>query len=191
MKRILLLLIVFFSTGTFAQCVIEINSSSCSGGNNALIEITSALPYDLYQWYSKPVGSTGDFQLINGATNSSLTIDWSTYDQTLLKVQCFFGGGLNYFSNTVQLDLSNCSLGMNENNLSELILFPNPVHDYLNLTGFDTLDQVQIFNAIGQRVFISVDPNLTKIDTSSLASGIYILRAVLGNNSQQIKFVKT
>lgn len=190
MKKILLLTIVFFTTGSFAQCVIEMNSSSCVG-NNAAIQIMSGEIYDQYQWYFKPVNSTGNFQVIAGATNPSLTCDWATYDQTLIKVECFYNFGINYFSNTIELNLLNCDLGVPDKSISELRLFPNPVEDYLMLSGFDKLDKIEIYNTIGQKVFTSTEQNGNRIDTSSLTSGVYILRAVSGNNSKQIRFIKS
>jgi len=87
MKRLLLIAIVLYSHFISAQCIIVVNPSSCAG-DAALIQITTGEIYPQYQWYFKPVNSSGDFQPINGATNPSLVCDWSMYDQALVKLEC-------------------------------------------------------------------------------------------------------
>lgn len=190
-KRMLLLFaFVFINTCGFAQCVIEMNTASCDGTNANIIIVTGEF-YDEYQWYYKPIVSTGDFQMIDGATNPSLTFDWATYNNTLIKLHCIYDFGMSYFSNTLELDILDCNLGVPEKPLSQLRLSPNPVKDDLMLDGFEELDKIEIFNAMGQIVFTSTDSNPVKINASSFAAGVYILKAHSQNNSKQLRSIKS
>lgn len=59
--------------------------------------------FDTYQWYFKYWFLTDDFVAIDGATESSFTYDWYTYDQSLFKVIGTLNG-IDYESNTIQID---------------------------------------------------------------------------------------
>lgn len=74
------------------------------------------------------------------------------------------------------------------NNRLPIYIYPNPATDYLHIQAEKPVD-VLIYNAIGQEVLIQKQAK--KVDVSSLASGIYLLRAEDGNQSGQlIRFVK-
>jgi hypothetical protein len=191
MKIIILFTIFLFNISSHSQCSIQLNPASCNG-SNALIVITSGEIYDQYQWYFKPINSAENFQIINGATFPSLTCDWATYDQTEIKLECYYDGTPVYFSNTIDLDFANCSLGLGESSeMLEMILSPNPVKDYILLRGFDSSTQIEIFNSIGQNVFTSKNLTFNTINASFLQPGIYILRAMSGETIKVIKFIKS
>jgi hypothetical protein len=59
--------------------------------------------FDTYQWYFKYWFLTDDFVAIEGATESTFTYDWYTYDQSLFKVIATLGG-VDYESNIIQID---------------------------------------------------------------------------------------
>jgi len=83
------------------------------------------------------------------------------------------------------------STAIHQQQLSDLILYPNPVHDYLLLSNSAALDSITIFNAFGQSIYTSEKTNLKRVDTSFLISGVYILEAVSGKKSKKIKFIKS
>jgi hypothetical protein len=58
--------------------------------------------------------------------------------------------------------------------INKLEFYPNPFEDKLHLSEFN--GTIEIFNELGQRVFIYTGNALKTIDTSSLVAGIYILR---------------
>jgi len=84
-----------------------------------------------------------------------------------------------------------------DQNISSLIVKPNPVRDVLNIT-FETDAQTlnyQIINTAGQVVLKDVlnvqDETVNKsIDISKLQNGIYLLQVFNGNNIASSKFVK-
>lgn len=94
-------------------------------------------------------------------------------------------GGMFKWNSSVFLKVSN------ELAAKGLVAYPNPVQDMLNLSAKETINQVDIFNTLGQRV-ISVQPsNVTSaIDMSTLPNGTYIAKIVIGNVEGSIKVVK-
>lgn len=103
MKKFLLIIICFVSFLAKAQApVIEGDTMLCPN-TNGTVSITSGGPYDTYQWYSKYWFSSDEYEPIDGATASSFTYDWYTYDQSLFKVVVTQGAS-TYESNTIQID---------------------------------------------------------------------------------------
>ena len=76
--------------------------------------------------------------------------------------------------------LSVNSLGLSE----EIIIYPNPSNDYININYDEEIWKLQIINMNGEK--IDVKPSKSSIDISFLSKGIYILNF----NNNFIKFVK-
>ncbi len=68
-------------------------------------------------------------------------------------------------------------VGIDESSKDRLEIFPNPAHDYINVSSTTQLKQVSITNHIGQEVYSEKHFNNTsvKINTSNYESGLYIL----------------
>ncbi|MQP53804.1 T9SS type A sorting domain-containing protein, partial [Flavobacterium sp. LMO9] len=64
------------------------------------------------------------------------------------------------------------SESFNSNNL-EVALYPNPVHNILNIETALELKSVEIYNIQGQKVLSS---NQKQINVSDLAAGMYMVR---------------
>lgn len=74
-----------------------------------------------------------------------------------------------------------------------IILTPNPVKDYLNLTVTNsiTIDKVEIYNISGQKVLIIKNYEVnTLIDMSNMVSGIYISKIYSGDKTVVKKLIK-
>lgn len=69
--------------------------------------------------------------------------------------------------------------------------YPNPVKDILTLEYSDTIDELHLFNMLGQLIFImKTDSPKVQINMISMASGNYILQITAKGNSQNIKIIK-
>lgn len=75
---------------------------------------------------------------------------------------------------------------------SELILYPNPTNNFLNVhaNGGHQLEEVMVFNVSGQKVFETgrLGTNDLQINTAGFGNGIYILRAMTAEGMVQKKF---
>jgi len=83
------------------------------------------------------------------------------------------------------------SLGISDNELENVAVYPNPVVSQLNIEVSEVINQVDIFNILGQ-VVLTIEGNSNKmnIDVSSLTAGTYMARVTSGNASKTIKLIK-
>jgi len=74
---------------------------------------------------------------------------------------------------------------------SEMILFPNPVSDFLTIESEIKTGSIQVYNSVGKKVLLIDAWNQTMIDVSNLSSGIYTIE-LLDNTSVAVrsKFIK-
>ena len=82
-------------------------------------------------------------------------------------------------------------LGVNELDKSKLKVYPNPTTDMLFVEYYETIDFIEVYNLLGQRVGeTKSSANEVQIDLQHLASGTYMLKITSGENSTLIKVVK-
>ena len=83
-------------------------------------------------------------------------------------------------------------LGVNEVALNNTVsVYPNPVKDILNISSKELISNVQVYNVSGQQILIEKAINtITKIDLSSLSSGVYFVKTSSSNASKTIKVIK-
>ena len=83
-------------------------------------------------------------------------------------------------------------LGVDDNNITSVSLFPNPAKETVTVTTQNRIDTVSIFNMLGQEVLKTNDgdSNTIQINIASLAPGNYIAKVQTGNAVQNIKLIK-
>lgn len=72
---------------------------------------------------------------------------------------------------------------------NNLILFPNPAVETLNILSKKSLELIEILNLSGQVVFREKNPN-NKINISKLSSGAYIVKVISNSDVLVSKFIK-
>lgn len=83
------------------------------------------------------------------------------------------------------------TLGVTDTILEKLVAYPNPVVSQLTIEASDLINQIEIFNILGQQVLtIEGNSNKMNIDVSSLTAGTYMARVISGNASKTIKLIK-
>ncbi len=76
--------------------------------------------------------------------------------------------------------------------LAEVVLYPNPAHDFLHITCGQSLHQYKIFDSQGRILTagLTTDKDF-RVDVSSLSKGVYFLQLqVAGGNILSEKFIK-
>ncbi|NNK72502.1 MAG: T9SS type A sorting domain-containing protein, partial [Flavobacteriaceae bacterium] len=69
--------------------------------------------------------------------------------------------------------------------------YPNPVTDVLTMNAQDKIDNVEIYNMIGQRVMtMKPDAVQSQVDMTNLSQGTYFVRVTINNVSETIQIVK-
>ena len=83
------------------------------------------------------------------------------------------------------------TLGVEDNTFNGFTYYPNPVNDILSFESPKTIDNIEVFNMLGQRI-IAVDSNNTiqNIDMSNVQSGAYIVKVYIENQSKTIRVIK-
>jgi len=118
------------------------------------------------------------------------TITGQTVGSTITyAVKFAYAGGLavtKYFSYVV--GNNNCSLGLYNPTEAIDFYFQNPTHDILNITSKSTIDKVEIYNIIGNKV-LSTTSNTSKLETSNLPKGIYLLTVYSGTKKSTKKLM--
>lgn len=73
----------------------------------------------------------------------------------------------------------------------DVVVYPNPVNNTLNISAGSTIDAVNIFDLTGREV-LRATPNVdkTSLDVSSLNKGFYLLTVKSGNQELTTKLVK-
>jgi len=70
-------------------------------------------------------------------------------------------------------------------------MYPNPASDVLNISSQSTINTVEIFNVLGQKVItMQVEDTSAEINVSNLNAGIYLIKYEINNSTSTKKFVK-
>ncbi|PZD78623.1 GEVED domain-containing protein [Mesonia sp. K7] len=82
-------------------------------------------------------------------------------------------------------------VGLDHPNFEGLVYYPNPVRDYLSIANRKAIDEIVVFNLLGQQV-VSEKLNTTEaiIDMSYLAAGPYMVKITVEDRSTMVKVMK-
>lgn len=108
------------------------------------------------------------------------------YIGELMKLLCFKNNNQLIFENTSSYNCYYTNVGVNETELSQFSIYPNPVSDNLYINNFQSKEfYLQIFDIKGQLVFNQkLLEQINKISISNLQRGIYYV--VIYNNSNKV-----
>jgi len=95
-----------------------------------------------------------------------------------------FNTGINYTSDSCDPNLS-----VGDNDINEIIIYPNPADDLLNLFG-ENISSYKIFDYTGKIIKESTINQETAIKIDYLKSGLYLIEIASENNLQLVKFIK-
>ena len=137
-----------------------------------------------------------EFTVISEGTYLEAPTNWTLYEFDL---SSYVGQniriGINYVSNdkfVLQMDefVVEGTLGINDDNLLEMILYPNPTDKNFVTIQTNSLDtkEIEVFDIIGKKV-IDVSLNTNSLDISKLNSGIYLVKITVDNQTNTHKLV--
>jgi len=118
---------------------------------------------------------TIDFGLtFNGTNNYIFEMRSSDNSQGWMNTPGFFAidnvvGAMNIIDNVKQ-----------KNSPEKILVYPNPVNDFVHIQHDDVIEKVTVFNNLGVKV-LTIN-NTNTLDVSSLISGVYILSIGTSNN---------
>lgn len=90
-----------------------------------------------------------------------------------------------------QISAYDGTLGVSENDIVGLSLYPNPIKDVLNVNAQEEITKLSVYNLLGQVVKV-MKPSSSNfsIDLSSLPVGIYIVKAETNDKTSSIRVIK-
>ena len=117
---------------------------------------------------------------------SSVCID--SYNQELMDfILTEVGHSVDFYNNET------CdALSVNENNLGELTITPNPAENSINIEANTQINQIEIYNELGQLVqsnVLTISTRQTDLDISALRQGLYFVKVADENGTATIKKV--
>ncbi|MEM5566441.1 T9SS type A sorting domain-containing protein [Psychroserpens sp. AS72] len=83
------------------------------------------------------------------------------------------------------------TLGLDDNTFNGFTYYPNPVKDVLTLESPNTIDKIEVFNILGQRI-VAIDSQNTiqNIDMSNVQAGAYFVKVSIGNQIKTLRVIK-
>lgn len=68
-------------------------------------------------------------------------------------------------------------VGIEDNGVPAISVFPNPTSDILNITSSETISEIEILNSLGQVVYrAGVNADNAVCDVNGLSNGVYLVR---------------
>ncbi|MFH7010437.1 T9SS type A sorting domain-containing protein [Flavobacterium sp. FlaQc-52] len=144
------------------------------------------------KWYS----SQSNCAINNKTTNKS-----AADTETLLPSTTLLVNGTTYYASQsingvessyrLPVTVYSATLGVKENNLPNLVTYPNPVKEYYTISNREDITEVQVYNILGQLQFNrTYNKNSVEIDFTALKSGLYFVKVYSEGKSDTLKVIK-
>lgn len=82
-------------------------------------------------------------------------------------------------------------LGVSDISKAEFAYYPNPVKDFLNISGKSKVSKIEIFELSGKQILSkNADNQNVQLNLSSLPSGVYIIKVTSAKTTETFKIIK-
>ena len=173
------------------------NNYYSSGTNLGYIGSTRATLADVQAGFSGNVNSLNVEPIYTSATDFHPTVANTALDNkgTPLADVLMDLDGVVRSTTTPDLgvyEFATTTMAVNETSKATLSYYPNPVVDVLTINNPSSINAVEIFNTVGQKVQSHKSDNKKKveIDMSNLKSGMYLVKVYSGDKEEVIKVMK-
>lgn len=119
-----------------------------------------------YQWYD-----CSNNQAIDGEINQTFT----PAETGLYKVRVWTDLDCVEESECMEVEVDDIS-GVNENSLNEVIISPNPASHYVEIKGAGENSRIEVVDVLGKVVYQGEGSAITKIDVSTINSGVLFVK---------------
>lgn len=129
---------------------------------------------------------TQQIGLDNGGTITGLAVS-TTYFWSIDITNC-----LGTTTGPVWSFTTDAVLGIEDNALEAFSVYPNPTSNVLNIKASQDIDNVTVFNLLGQNVasFTKNEITNSSIDMSELSKGLYLVKISSGDKTQMLRVTK-
>lgn len=128
---------------------------------------------------------------IDGAGNSSNILNYYQFDYSFDRSKLVNYYRLKQIDFDGQFSYSNIVALENDTKIGEILIYPNPANDFLNLThNNDELTVYQIYSVEGKLIHEGEFMSTHQIDLNQYNSGTYLIKLISKNKVYQQKFIK-
>ena len=173
---------VFYKFTTTAAGTATVSMGTPNAGGLTLITFytadnENAALADL-TWVNQPANACN----VLNATKSITTVANQTYYVTVMQPDT---------NSDVNIVITGATTGTDAFGIEGFTYYPNPVKNELNVSAKNTIDQLALYNLLGQ-VVKEYKPNAisTTVSTDGLSAGTYILKAVSNGKTGTYKIIK-
>ena len=123
------------------------------------------------------------------------TIDVTAYANTDFQVRWTYDDGAGSWGWYAAVDNfcldHDAILGTADNTIEGFNFYPNPSTNVVNVSAQDNIENVAIFNILGQKVIDqNIDATTSQINVSNLSTGTYIMKATVNGVTASYKLIK-
>jgi hypothetical protein len=142
-----------------------------------------------FEYVIVPAGETPEFGVGNTTASVAVTeLEPATEYTAYVRGYCFdswsiWSPGVNFTTTGLA--------GLSDNELTGVSVFPNPVKNVANISYSETIDKIELFNALGQMVHTqSYQAQQAIVNIESLATGTYFMTIYSGQKIARHKILK-
>ncbi|MCF6308162.1 MAG: T9SS type A sorting domain-containing protein, partial [Flavobacteriaceae bacterium] len=158
------------------------------GTITATIDNPSGLSHVTFYTAADENASEADLTLVDHFDNQCLPGTTTTIDVVTDQVYYVFvvnTGGITDISFDCDL------LAIADNVIEGFSFYPNPSSDVINIDSQDLIENVSIYNILGQKVIDqNIDATSSQINVANLAQGTYIMKATVNGVTASYKVIK-
>ncbi|WP_299557235.1 T9SS type A sorting domain-containing protein [Seonamhaeicola sp.] len=174
--------------------IVERSTATYVGGlrTELLVESYNGSSYDLFERYLSSYSGSLETEYLqqswNGSSYDNSDRELSTYDGNDNKTVYIFenwsmGAWVPYYKEENDFSVAG-PLSTESFNSKNIKVYPNPVTNVLNISSTSVVDNVEMYNVMGEKVMQTSDAK--QLNLYNLKSGIYLLK-VFSNNRSIIK----
>ncbi|AOW19193.1 T9SS type A sorting domain-containing protein [Urechidicola croceus] len=103
----------------------------------------------------------------------------------------YYGGSTDSQEGLFTLNVSGTGLSVEDNIIEGFSIYPNPVNDVLRFAAQDNIDEISVYNLLGQEV-LRTQPKVlnTQVDMTKLPTGMYVVKVKVGQQLGSYRVVK-
>ncbi len=178
---------IYESSQTFDKKIIPYNTPETDANQDWTLISDNVTGYYREVIATRALDTGENFDYVFSYSTNSIPVIWARGGGAVMDL-AYHG------SNRGSTVLNPVVLGTEEQNLIQFAMYPNPVKNTLHVVLNSSISQAtfEIYSVIGKKVAIGkLTNNFNKIDTSTLKSGMYLIKIITHDKSYGIKkFVK-
>jgi hypothetical protein len=112
---------------------------------------------------------------VSGTGNATITLTADANTTVPIRTTTVTVTGTGMTGKTIIADQYGITTGVNEAEMSDIVIYPNPAKNTLTVTGIPEKTMISVYNSQGFLV-ISDTPDINVLDISNLPKGLYIIK---------------